>query len=217
MTLGELLTRLDAYANRTDPDYVDNRVHFIQAGHRWLERKFHGREAWFTRFQTSESVPVAVGAVPLPACYRHSAELRVYRLPDRIPLTRIAPAHLREPFLLDGLWKDLRDTRRLDTPLYYAVQGNSLQLRPLPAAALDLEIIGTGWADPLMADADESVLSQGVPDAVIYAALREVWLFMGDEPQMTYWEGQAARAMVEWVGDRVHEELPPPLVMEVFG
>jgi hypothetical protein len=105
----------------------------------------------------------------------------------------------------------------LGTPLYFTVLGRSLQIRPLPSVEADIEIVGTGWADPLLLDTDESVLSQEAPDAILYAALREVWLFMGDDPQQTYWQKQAERAVAEWMADRLQEEHPPTLVMEVPG
>jgi hypothetical protein len=97
------------------------------------------------------------------------------------------------------------------------VIGRSLELRPLPSKPLDIEVQGTGWADPLMFDTDETVLTQEAPYAVLYAALREVWLFLGDEPQMVYWQTQAERAVIEWVGDRIHEENWPVMFMEVPG
>jgi len=218
MTLGDLRTKVTAYVNRDDPDFLDNLDHFIHAGHRWLERKFHGREALYAHWTTSESTPIGVGTVPLPACYRASAELRVYRLPDRIPLSRIHPSDLREPFARAGEPDvDLRNTSTLGTPGYFAVIGRSLQIRPLPSVALDLEIVGTGWSEPMVQPFDETVLTQDAPDAVIYAATREAWLFFGDEAQVTYWEAQAGKAVDEWISDRVHEESPGPMVMEVPG
>jgi hypothetical protein len=218
MTLGDLRTKVTAYVNRDDPEFLDNLDHFIHAGHRWLERKFHGREALYGHWATSDSVGVGVGTVPLPACYRASAELRVYRLPDRIPLARIHPRDLRDPFTnADGIDIDLRTPGTLGTPSYFAVLGRSLAIRPLPSEALDLEIVGTGWAEPMHAPLDETVLTQDAPDAVIYAAARETWLFFGDDAQVTYWEAQAGKAVDEWISDRVHEESPGPMVMEVPG
>jgi len=218
MTLEQILGHVDRYVNRTDPDYVTNRIAFVQAGHRWIERKFHGKEALFGRWDSAERVEAHVGVVPLPACYRASAELRVRRLPDRAPLRRIPPRAIRSEVQLDdGIVLDLRDTSQYDLPLYFAVAGRALEIRPLPAVALDLEIEGTGWAEPLTNPLDETVLSQEAPDAVIYAACREVWLFMGDEPQMMYWQAQAGQAVAEWIADRVAEEEPPTLVMETPG
>lgn len=219
MTAGDLLRLLDSYSNRRDPDYVDHRLDFLNAGMRWVEQKWHGREAQYGRWAVTDSLQAAVGVVPLPACYRASAELRVSILPNRTGLARIAPAGLREGPWLDqvGAAWDFRQTQQLGTPTHYAVIGRSLELRPLPNAPLDIEITGTGWADPLMLMTDETVLTQEAPYAVLYAALREVWLYLGDEPQMTYWQTQAERAVVEWVGDRLHEEHPPQLVMETPG
>lgn len=218
MTLEQILGHVDRYVNRTDPDYVTNRIAFVQAGHRWIERKFHGKEALFGRWDAAERVEAHVGVVPLPACYRASAELRVRRLPDRVPLVRIPPRAIRsEVQLSDGTVLDLRDTTQHDVPCYFAIAGRALEIRPLPAVALDLEIEGTGWAEPLTNPLDETVLSQEAPDAVIYAAVREVWLFMGDEPQMTYWQAQAGQAVAEWIADRVAEEEPPTLVMDIPG
>jgi hypothetical protein len=162
-------------------------------------------------------VPTGVGTVPLPACWRPSAELRVYRLPDRALLRRIPFRYLREEFIEDGLPIDLRTTQTLGTPTYYALLGRSLAIRPVPSAPVDLEIVGTGYADPLVYPDDESIVTQSAPDAVLYAACREAWMTFGDEPQMTYWENQAKAAIGEWVGDRVHSETQGALVMETPG
>jgi hypothetical protein len=217
MTFGEIKARVNANVNRLDQDYLANRDECIRAGHRYVERKAILREGMFARWTTSEQIPAAVGTVPLPACYRASAELRVYRLPDRVPLTRIRTPWLRESFLEDGQNMDFRNLSQLGSPTHFAVQGRTVLIRPLPAVPLDLEIVGTGWADPLMGDLDETVISQAAPDALIYASCAEVWLMLGDEPQQTYWRTQADRAIAEWVADALHEEEPPVLVMQTPG
>jgi hypothetical protein len=218
MNLADIREKVTAYVNRNDPDFVDNLDHFIQAGHRWLERKFHGREALFARWEDVEQLPPRVGVVPLPACYRASAELRVRRLPDRIGVQRVPLMALRMPYTLaDGTELRLQDTTLAGDALYFAVNGRALELRPLSDRTTEIEIEGTGWAEPMRQPEDETVLTQEAPDAVIYAACREVWLFMGDDPQKTYWEAQAGAAIDEWVRDQVHQETPPPLVSEIPG
>jgi hypothetical protein len=217
MTFAQIKARVDASVNRLDVDYVSNRDECIRAGHRYCERKAMLREGMFERWSTTDQIPAAVGTVPLSACYRASAELRVYRLPDRVPLTRVRTAWLRDPFITEGVAVDLRNTTTLGTPAYFAVQGRTVLIRPLPSVALDLEIVGTGWAEPLQGDLDETVVSQEAPDALIYASCAEVWKLLGDEPQMTYWQTQADKAIGEWVLDRLHEENPPVMVMAVPG
>lgn len=219
MTAGELLRLLDAYSNRQDPDYVNHRWDFLNAGHRWCEQKFHAREAQYAKWQMTESLPTGVAVLPLPACYRASAEIRVSLLPDRVGLARVKPADLRMGPWLDptGVEYDFRTATTLGTPTHYAVIGRSIELRPVPNVDTDVEISGTGWADPMLTELDETVLTQEAPYAVLYAALRECWLFMGDDPQQTYWANQAERAVGEWMGDRIHEEHPPAMVMEVPG
>jgi hypothetical protein len=217
MTLEELRAQFRFKMNRSDSDIVDHVDDFVNAGVRYVERKFLGAEPLYAKWQNSETIEVGVGAVPLPACWRPSAELRVYRLPDRVRLTRIHPVALKEPFQVDGTTVDLRTMSVLGTPTYYAVLGRSLALRPLPSVPLDIEIVGTGFADPLALPTDESVVTQSAPDAVLYAACREAWLTLGDEPQMLYWEKQADAAIAAWIGDRVHSETLAPLVMEVPG
>jgi hypothetical protein len=218
MTFKEIRARVDAMVNRLDQDYFANRDECIRAGHRYCERKALLRETMFERWTTSDQIPAGVGTVPLSACYRASAELRVYRLPDRIPLTRIRTPWLREPFRTDdGQNVDLRNLTTLGIPTYFAVQGRTVLLRPLPAEALDLEIVGTGWAEPLTGDLDETVISQSAPDALIYASCMEVWRLLGDEPQVTFWQNAADKAIAEFVADQLHEEEPPILVMTVPG
>jgi hypothetical protein len=217
MTLEQLRAAFLFKMNRNDSDIVDHVDEFINAGVRYTERKFLGTEPLYARWQNSDSVPAGVGAVPLPACWRPSAELRVYRLPDRALVRRIPFRYLREPFIEDGLSVDLRNTSTWGTPTYYALLGRSLALRPLPSEPLDLEIVGTGYADPLVYPTDESVVTQSAPDAVLYAACREAWLTLGDDGQMTFWAAQADSAIGAWVGDRVHSETLAPLVMEIPG
>ena len=112
MTAGELLRLLDAYVNRIDPDYVDHRYDFLNAGHRWVEQKFHFREAQYQKWQMTESLPAGVAVLALPACYRHSAEIRVTLLPDRTALARVKPADLRVGSVgrSDGVEHDFRST-----------------------------------------------------------------------------------------------------------
>jgi hypothetical protein len=218
MTLAQLRARFLYTMNRTDPDIVDHVDEHINAGIRYVERKFLGPEPMYERWQNAETLPAGVGTVPLPGCWRPSAELRVYTVPERALLTRIPVRYLREPFqTTGGQAVDLRNTQVLGTPLYYALLGRSLALRPLPATGFDLEIIGTGYADPLLYPEDESVVTQSAPDAVLYAACREAWLTLGDDPQMQYWQGQADKAIGEWTGDRVHSETLGPLVMDTPG
>ena len=219
MTAGELLLLLDAYVNRIDPDYVDHRFDFLNAGHRWVEQKFHFREAQYQKWQVSESLPAGVAVFGLPACYRHSAEIRVSLLPDRTALARVKPSDLRVGPWVDpaGVAYDFRNTSTLGTPTHYAINGRSVELRPVPAVETEVEVSGTGWADPMTSEANETVLTQEAPYAVLYASLRECWLFMGDDPQQAYWAAQAERAVVEWAGDRIHEENPPTMYMEVPG
>ena len=59
MTAGELLRLLDSYVNRIDPDYINHRYDFLNAGHRWVEQKFHFREAQYQKWQMTESLPPA--------------------------------------------------------------------------------------------------------------------------------------------------------------
>lgn len=217
MTLADLRAAVLFRVNRTDPDVTEHVDEFINAGVRYVERKFLGEEPLFAKWNNTERIPIGVGSVALPACWRPSAELRVYVLPERALLTRVGTKALREPFNLGGTTVDLRDTSRLATPLYYTVLGRSLALRPLPALPLDIEIVGTGFADPLVEPTDESVVTQSAPDAVLYAACREVWLTLGDEPQMLFFEKQANGAIAAWIGDRVHAEMLAPLVMETPG
>lgn len=219
MTLGQLRARLDAYINRVDPDYVNNRIDFLNTGMRYVERKFLAPEPMYGRWSTVESLPAGVGTLPLPACYRHSAELRLYRLPTRQRLQRVQPVDLNNAFLLNGteINLSLRQDTPMGTPGYFSVLGRSLALRPLSATTEDYEIVGTGWAEPMKVDDDETVVSQEAPDAILYAACREVWLFLGDEPQAVYWQTQADKAIAEWIGDRLAEEHPPQLVMETPG
>ena len=113
--------------------------------------------------------------------------------------------------------QDFRSLRTLNTPTHYAIIGRSIELRPVPSVDTEVEISGTGWADPMRSETDETVLTQEAPYAVLYASLRECWLFMGDDPQQTYWATQAERAVVEWAGDRIHEENPPTMWMECPG
>src|SRR4029453_4449387 len=163
MTLEELRAQFLFKMNRNDPDIVDHVDDFVNAGVRYVERKFLGAEPLYAKWQNTETIGPGVGAVPLPACWRPSAELRVYRLPDRVRLTRIHPVALKEPFQVGGTPVDLRTMSGRGTPTYYAVLGRSLALRPLPSVPLDIEIVGTGYADPLRDPTAESVATQPRP------------------------------------------------------
>ena len=73
-------------------------------------------------------------------------------LPDRTALARVKPADLRAGPWVDpaGVASRLPEhDARWETPTHYAIVGRSIELRPVPATDTDVEISGTGWADPM--------------------------------------------------------------------
>jgi hypothetical protein len=232
MTLAEIRRLVTNYSGRTDPDFLNNVDDFIRLGHRYVERAWIGREqhlvpSWSQTFP----LPAGHGVIQLPAAYRHSAALQLYLADPAVggvgvPLMRFPQDAVAGP----QPWRmpDGRTINLLDfgpgEPIAYVVAGRQLHLRPLAAAAREVHISGLGWAEPLRYDSDETVVSQAAPEAVLYAALREAWSFLGDPIQKATWEAEATRAIEAWMRDGTQEELGAargmtglPLHMDVFG
>jgi hypothetical protein len=231
MTLAELRRLVTNYSGRTDPDFLNNVDDMIRLGHRYVERAWLGREQQFMYWEQQGVLAAGQFLLPLPAHYRHSAELRVTAYPaptgartlpwhqlERVPLeAMVVDAPWR---LSDGTTIDAYDYLTRGEPRVYAVAGRMLEVRPTPAAPVQIVTTASGWASPLTYDSDETVVSQAAPDAVLYAALREAWSFLGDPVQKATWEGEAIRAIEAWMRDGVQEEIAAqglPLVMQEPG
>jgi hypothetical protein len=229
MTLAEIRRLVTNYSGRTDPDFLNNVDDFIRIGHRYVERAWHGREQQFASWTYQVPLQPGNSAIPLPPQYRPSAELILHTAApedwatDRRVLERVPTAAMMttEPWrLADGTTIPLENPFLLGEPRVFSVFGRVLFVRPSAASPKRLYVTATGWATPLTYDADETVVSQAAPDAVLYAALREAWSFLGDPVQKATWEGEATRAIEAWVRDGTHEEVGAhglPLVMQVPG
>jgi hypothetical protein len=229
MTLAELRRLVTNYSGRTDPDFLTNVDDFIRLGHRYVERAWQGRESMFSVFVQTVPMAAGVGSVPVPAAYRPSAGLNVHLYPPNdlgtraIDLIRIP----LEAFTTDAPWRlpdgttiDAFDRWTRGTPRVYCFHGRQVVVRPVNAEAQTIAITATGWAEPLRYDADETVVSQAAGEAVLYAALREAWSFLGDPAQKATWEAEATRAIEAWMRDGTQDDLHQhglPLVMQVPG
>jgi hypothetical protein len=226
--LGGQAERGQDYVGRSDPEFLTHRDDFIRLGHRYVERQWWGREHQYMYWMSQ--APLAAGAiyVPLPATYRHSAQLTVNAYPaeggwppiqlERVPIEAMT---VQAPWrVADGTTIDAFDHVTPGEPRVYAVFGRELQVRPSPAVAKRIAITATGWAQELWFDSDETVLSQAAPQAVLYAALRETWAFFGDPVQKAAWDAEATAAIDAWRRDGTQEEAAAhglPLVMQVPG
>jgi hypothetical protein len=230
MNLAELRRLVTAYSGRTDPDFLTHVDDFIRFGHAYVERAWSGREHYFTAWVYSATVPAGTYSVELPVDYRPSAHLSVHVTPadtpekltrplERVPIE--AMAEDRPWRLSDGTVVNLYDDITPGEPRAFAVfRGRELTFRPISDAALLLVVNGSGWTDHLYYDSDETVLTLEVPEAVMYAALREAWSFLGDPVQKATWEGEAQRVIDQWMRDGTQQETGNsglPLVMQVPG
>jgi hypothetical protein len=233
MTLAELRRLATAYSGRTDPEFLANVDDFIRLGHRYVERQWYAREQHFLHWEHQGGLAIGQYSVPLPAQYRQSAHLVMQTGSvdppsgwtadlERVPI--IAMMHDVPWRLSDGTVIDLFHIGpgTYGEPRVFGVYGRTVHVRPAPAAAKRVWISGNAWAMPLTYDSDETVLSQSAPEAVLYAALREAWGFLGDPGQKATWEAEAARAIEAWMRDGTQEEIAAaqggfPLVMQVPG
>ena len=203
-----------------DPDYVDHRYDFLNAGHRWCEQKFHFREAQYAKWQMSESLPAGVAVLALPACYRHSAEIRVSLLPDRTALTRVKPADLRVgPWVDSGrsVTSDFRSTSTLGDAdalrhCWAVPRAAARAIGPTPSS----RSVGTGWADPMSCPRrrDGAHARGPIRRAVCLAA--RVLALHGRRPAAAVL-GDTSRACGRRMGRVIAftEEHPPAMCMEV--
>jgi hypothetical protein len=228
MNLAEIRRLVTNYSGRSDPDFLTNVDDFIRLGHRYVERAWQGREAYFAAWTYSVIVAPGWGSIALPKDYRPSAQLSMYLAPtdtlqygtqlERMPADAMFSD--RPWQLSDGTILHPYDNITRGEPRVFAALSRSLHFRPVNAADRVLHISGSAWATPLTYDSDETVVSQGAPDAVLYAALREAWSFLGDPVQKATWEAEATRAIEAWMRDATHEEAAAqglPLVMMYYG
>jgi hypothetical protein len=229
MTLAEIRRLVTNYSGRTDPDFLTNVDDMIRLGHRYVERAWLGREQYYTVWTHAVIVDPGQNLVALPKDYRPSAQLSVHVTPpddpghlgtilERVPIDAMLSD--RPWRLSDGTVLDLYDVA-YGSPRVYAVWlGRTVTFRPPNATALLVRLGGQAWSAPLTFDSDETVVSQQAPEAVLYAALREAWSFLGDPVQKATWEGEATRAIEAWMRDGTHQETAAqglPLVMQVPG
>jgi hypothetical protein len=228
MNLAELRRLVTNYSGRTDPDFVNNVDDFIRLGHRFVERAWFGREQHFLGWVYQSTIPAGQRHVVLPATYRPSVQLTLHlasaAAPDDFhPLERvpIEAMHVEGTWRLsDGTTINLYDLRLRGRPRAYCVMGRQLHTRPAAETDYHVWLTAGTWAEPLRYDSDETVVSQSAPEAVLYAALREAWSFLGDPVQKATWEAEATRAIEAWMRDGTQEETTAhgiPLVMDVYG
>jgi hypothetical protein len=230
MTLKELRDLLIAYAGRTDPEFLGHATDFVKLGHRWVERQWSGREQFFVVWRQPVTVPAGSGGVFLPPEYRESQQLTVHAAdptgpPDDMgtPLERVPMEAMVQagPWRLsDGTLINLYDRLARGRPRAYAIYLNRMAaFRPISAMPLTLWVAGSAWS-ALVNDEDQTYVALEAPQAVLYAALREAWAFLGDPVQKATWEAEAQRAVDFWVRDSMQQEVAAgglPLVMQTPG
>jgi hypothetical protein len=225
MNLAELRRLVTNYSGRTDPDFLSNVDDFIRLGHRFVERQWFGREQHFMAWNYQAELPAGADVVYLPHEYRHSAELTLHAYLPGQPLTILQLVRVPiEALVTQAPWRLPDGTEVMaygsawGEPRVFAVFGRQAYIRPVPATPRWLLMSGGVWATPLTYDSDETVVAQAAPEAVLYAALREAWGFLGDPAQKATWEAEATRAIDAWMRDGVQEEMADrglPLVMQV--
>jgi hypothetical protein len=232
MILYEIRLLTIAYAGRSDPEFLNNVDHLIRAAHRWVEGKWLGREQYFVGWGHNVMIYPGYGdgGVSLPKDHRPSGQLTVSMVPvdepnavgrtlERVPMEAFASD---TPWRLsDGTLVHLADQVTRGDPRAFGVYfGRTLAWRPLAARQMFVDLAGNAWSQPLNFDSDETVVTQQAPYAVVYAALRETWAFLGDPVQKATWEAEALRAVEQWMGDSMHQDTAAqglPLVMQTPG
>jgi hypothetical protein len=229
MNLLALRNLLTSYVGRTDPEFLTHRDNFVRAGHRYVERHWLGREQYFRVWGKQVLLQAGEGSMSLPPEYRPSAQLDLHLAPpedpehmgtdlERVPIDAMMRA---EPWrLADGTMINLYDRVTRGEPRAFAVFSRILALRPINATPKIVWLSGAGWTYELVYDTDETVVTKTAPYAVLYAAIREAWAFLGDPVQKATWEAEAARAIEAWIRDATQEEVAAhglPLVMQVPG
>ncbi len=221
-TLAELRTRLDFYVNRDDPDYTDRRTEWLNAGLRWLQRQLSVTPGFVTEWQHQAKVVAGTEEIDLPREYRPSDETRLARFDAGTPsdLRRIPVPWLTEPFWDQerGEQVNLGNTTLRGTPLYFAIWGRTLQIRPPADMTYAIRIEGLRWLAPLVNDDDDNVLTCEAEDACLYAAVGELWLAFEDTGRSDFWRDRARVALREWEADqRIEDRGERPRVMRPPG
>ena len=222
MTFAELKASMDTYTLRADAPYLAGKAAFINAGLRWIQRKLLTSVGTPVVWQNVGNVIAGTQSVLLPTDFRPSSDITLAWLDGntRRPIRRIPRRFLDEPFYdqARGTMQDLRTPTTQGVPLYFALRGRVLELRPTANGVYTLELKGLSYLPLLVEDGDSNFLLTEAEDLCTYAAIRQCWLVFEDAGRVEWWTKLASEAALEWMKDRVHEESGEASpALETFG
>ena len=96
------------------------------------------------------------------------------------------------------LYEIYADPTETGTPAHYIITGQSVQIVPLATGTL--QIAGEFWPDDLTDSVSSSnILSQEVPNFLVFYAVGEYLDFLQEEERGNYYRGKALAALSQWL------------------
>lgn len=182
MTYAKLKALIASYLHRTD--LTDEIVTFIQLAQARISRDLNIKE-----FETREDFTITAGEAfhILPSTLISLISVDVPYAGGRRPLTLMSPTQIdvqkKNPvgpgFSSSGLVED--------TPLYYALYGEEMEIYPTPPEDLVADLIYRSRMAFFSADTDTNTLLTENPNIFIYAAMLEAMPFIQDQKNLAVW------------------------------
>jgi hypothetical protein len=132
------------------------------------------------------TLPITDSAVALPSDYLEARQLTVTIGDVVYPLSR-----------KDLSQVEFTGSQLPNFPLYFARKLQTLVIAPEPASATEAELYYWKEVDSLVADTDTNWYITDAGNAVLYASLKELGVFISDEEYAAGWEGQFITAANE--------------------
>lgn len=96
------------------------------------------------------------------------------------------------------LYEIYADPTETGTPAHYIITGQSVQI--VPSATGTLQIAGEFWPDDLTDSVSSTnILSQEVPNFLVFYAVGEYLDFLQEEERGNYYRGKAMAALAQWL------------------
>ena len=82
-------------------------------------------------------------------------------------------------------------------PVYFAIDGDTMELAPTPDQAYDLQLVYFAEVPPLGANNAENFLSRTAPDVYLYGALKHASIFLMEDERLPIFVAYFEKAIEE--------------------
>ena len=185
MTYTSLISNITAYSERNDSGgpytFIDTIPTFILFAEKKIAADFKS-----LREIKSTTTPVNAGAIDitLPARWRKMVSVSIVNGDTLTERTKEYIDLVNIKFPTAG------------TPLHWAMWDyNNIAIGPVPAAAIQLQMIYWQQVEPLSPNRQENLITREAPQLLLAACLLQSSYFLKDAEKMQYWQAMYADAM----------------------